>query len=120
MSEESVEFVKRGYEALASADPLTVWADPAWADLVAPEAEFDLSAAYPDGPILRGVESWRGYADSSPWGRSLKFDPERYFDVDDERVLVFVRVTAEGRTAGFRSRRGPHTRSRSGTGSSCA
>jgi uncharacterized protein len=35
-----------------------------------------------------------------PWGESLKLEPERYFDVDHERVLVFVRVTAEGEESG--------------------
>jgi hypothetical protein len=33
---------------------------------------------------------------SLPWGRSLTLEPERFLDVDDERVLVFMRVTAEG------------------------
>jgi hypothetical protein len=35
-----------------------------------------------------------------PWGGSLTLEPERFFDVDDERVLVFVRVTAEGEGSG--------------------
>jgi hypothetical protein len=35
-----------------------------------------------------------------PWGRSVKIEPERFFDVDDERVLVFVYVTAEGEGSG--------------------
>ena len=49
------------------------------------------------------------YADSSPWGRSLKFDPERFIDVDDECVLVFVRGTAVGEGSGVPvERRGAH------------
>ena len=68
--------------------------------LVAPDIEIDFSALHPDGPIVRGLERWREHADSLPWGGSLKLEPERYFDVDDERVLVFVRVTAEGEESG--------------------
>ena len=30
----------------------------------------------------------------------MKIEPERFFDVDDERVLVFMRVTAEGEGSG--------------------
>jgi ketosteroid isomerase-like protein len=35
-----------------------------------------------------------------PWGRSVKLEPERFFDVDGERVLVFIHVTAEGEGSG--------------------
>ena len=68
--------------------------------MIAPDAEFDYSALYPDGPVIRGVEAWRDYADSLPWGGSLKLAPERYFDVDDERVLVLVHASAEGEGSG--------------------
>lgn len=30
----------------------------------------------------------------------MRLEPERFFDVDDERVLVFVHVTAEGEGSG--------------------
>jgi hypothetical protein len=30
----------------------------------------------------------------------FRFEPERWFEVDDERVLVFVRVTATGQGSG--------------------
>jgi ketosteroid isomerase-like protein len=98
MSQENVEFVRRG---LAEYDLLPTGAEEAArAGLVAPDAEWDFSAVYPDGPVLRGLESLRAYLDSSPWGRSLKVEPERFFDVGDERVLVFMRVTAEGEGSG--------------------
>ena len=42
-------------------------------------------------------------------GSVLKFEPERFIDVDGERVLVLMHVTAEGRAAAFRLRGGPHT-----------
>jgi ketosteroid isomerase-like protein len=55
---------------------------------------------YPDGPIIRGLEASLGYLDSLPWGGSLKVEAERFFDVDDERVVVFVRATATGEGSG--------------------
>jgi ketosteroid isomerase-like protein len=70
------------------------------AGLITREAEFDYSVLYPDGPVVRGVEAWRDYADSLPWSRSLKLAPERFFDVDDQRVLVFVHASAEGEGSG--------------------
>jgi ketosteroid isomerase-like protein len=66
----------------------------------APDVEFDFSAIYPDQPALRGVGEMRGFRDAGPWGRSIHFEPERYFDVDDERVLVFVRVSSRGQASG--------------------
>jgi ketosteroid isomerase-like protein len=68
--------------------------------VVASNGEIDFSAMYPDGPILRGVEASVAYLRSLPWGRSIRIEPERFFDVDDERVLVFVHVTAEGEASG--------------------
>jgi ketosteroid isomerase-like protein len=96
MSQHNVEFVRiiyedpRGLSALAS-------------DKVAPDAEFDFSEVYPDTPVLRGVAALRRFRDSGPWGGSpIHFEPERFFDVDDERVLVFVRVSATGHMSGVR------------------
>ena len=94
MSQENVEIVRRAF-AEFGLSPTGV-EEAARAGLVATDAVFDFSAVYPDGPIIRGLEAWRDYADSLPWGRSLKLEPERFFDVDDERVLVLMHVTAEG------------------------
>jgi ketosteroid isomerase-like protein len=69
--------------------------------MVAADAEFDFSAVYPDRPVVRGVENLRRFRDHGPWGGSpIRFEPERFLDVDDERVLVFVRVLATGRESG--------------------
>jgi ketosteroid isomerase-like protein len=96
MSQENVETVRRLY-----ADPRGMAA--ATIGVVAPEAEFDFTSVYPDRPILRGVEEFRRFRDAGPWGGSpIHFEPERFFDVDDERVLVFVRVTATGQESGAR------------------
>ena len=34
------------------------------------------------------------------WERTLKLEPEQFFDVDDDRVLVFIRGTAVGEGSG--------------------
>jgi ketosteroid isomerase-like protein len=94
MSQENVELVRSIY-----ADPRGLTA--AASGRVAPDAEFDFREAYPDMPILRGVEELRRFRDRGPWGGSaIHFDPERFFDVDGERVLAFVRVSATGRGSG--------------------
>jgi hypothetical protein len=94
MSRENVEIVRRIY-----ADPRGLTAGAS--DKVAPDAEFDFSAVYPDKPVVRGVDDMRHFRDSGPWGGSpIHFEPERFFDVDDERVLVFVRVSATGHESG--------------------
>jgi ketosteroid isomerase-like protein len=88
MSQENVEIV-RG--ALESAAPLSDY------ERLAPDAEFtDL----PDQRLLQGMEELRAFRDSGPWGRSATLTPERYFDVDDEHVLAFVRIKAVGQRSG--------------------
>jgi hypothetical protein len=67
---------------------------------VARDAEFDFTAIYPDQPVLRGIEAMRSFRDAGPWARSIRFEPERYLDVDEERVLVLVRAVATGRGSG--------------------
>jgi ketosteroid isomerase-like protein len=94
MSQKNVEILRSVY-----ADPRGLTA--AASDLVASNAEFDFTAVYPDSPIVRGLEELRRFRDSGPWGGSpIHFEPERFFDVDDERVLVFVRVSATGHESG--------------------
>ena len=68
---------------------------------IAPDAEFDFTAAYPDRPIMRGADQLRRFREAGPWsGAPIHFEPERFFDVDDERVLVFVRASATGHESG--------------------
>jgi ketosteroid isomerase-like protein len=94
MSQENVEIVRRLY-----ADPQGL--GDMGSDRVAPDAEFDFSAMYPDEPVLRGVDELRRFRDGGPWsGSPISFKPERFFEVDDERVLVFVRVSATGHQSG--------------------
>jgi hypothetical protein len=90
MSQENVEMVSEAYRS----GPLSNAAS------IATDAEFDFTEVYPDQPVLRGVEEMRRFRDGGPWGRSIQFEPERFFDVDDERVLVFVGVTSTGQMSG--------------------
>jgi ketosteroid isomerase-like protein len=94
MSEENVEIVRRIY-----ADPGGLAAGAG--GRVAPDAEFDFSAVFPDRPILKGVEALRRFRDTGPFGGSaIRFQPEKFLDLDSERVLVFVRVLARGGGSG--------------------
>ncbi len=91
MPQETISFVRSFY---AAPDP---WA--AIADRVAPDAEFDFEDVYPDGPVVRGIEELRRFRDDVPWG-PLSFEPERFIEVDAERVLVLVRVVGVGKLSG--------------------
>ena len=92
MSQENLEFARRFY---AEPDPWT-----ALSALVAPDAEFDFSTIYPDGPILRGIAQVSEFRGEVPW-ESLRFEPERFIEVDGERVLVFAQAVGVGRLSGI-------------------
>jgi ketosteroid isomerase-like protein len=94
MSQENVELVRQIY-----ADPRGL-IDTA-SDLAAPDVEFDFTDAYPDRPMLRGVEEMRRFRDTGPWsGSPIHIEPERLLDLGDERVLALVRVSSTGRGSG--------------------
>jgi len=99
MSQENVDWIRRMFDEFGwSPEGIE---DASRAGLIAPDVELDFSSLYPDGPVVHGLEDWRrGFADTVPWGRSLRFEPERFLDVDDERVLIFMRVTARGEGSG--------------------
>jgi ketosteroid isomerase-like protein len=98
MSEEILEIVRRLYcpadREIVDTDLLDVLDE-----YVLPNTEFDFTDTYPDGPVVRGLERTRRLMANWPWGE-LHFEPERFIDVDDERVLVFVRATARGAGSG--------------------
>ena len=99
MSQENVDWIRRMFDDFGWS-PAGIEA-ASRAGLVAPDVELDFSSLYPDGPVARGLEDWRrSFADTVPWGGSLTFEPERFFDFDDERVLVFMRITARGQGSG--------------------
>ena len=103
MSEENVQHARNMFANWGEDEQSrrTFFEEAARAGRIAPDAELDFSAMYPDAPIQRGVEAWIRYFRSMPWGDSVKLQPEQFFDVDDERVLVFVHVTAEGAGSGI-------------------
>jgi ketosteroid isomerase-like protein len=92
MSQENIEAVRRIYCRPLSLDPELL---AGLAELATPDTIFDFTDAYPDGPVVRGVDGVREIAANWPWD-ALHFDPERFLDVGTERVLVFVRATATG------------------------
>jgi ketosteroid isomerase-like protein len=97
MSEEAIEVVRRIYARPLLLDPELL---TALAAVASSETEFDFTDAYPDGKVVRGVDGVRRIAANWPWG-DLHFEPERLVEVDDERVLVFVRATATGVGSGI-------------------
>jgi ketosteroid isomerase-like protein len=92
MSEENVEAVRESYQT-----PGALFAT--WAERMAPKIEFDFTEVYPDRPVMRGIEELRRFREEGPWAE-LSFEPERFIDVDDERVLVLVGVHARGAGSG--------------------
>jgi ketosteroid isomerase-like protein len=94
MSQENVEIVKEIY-----ADPRGLIGTAS--ERAAPDVEFDFTDVYPDRPVLKGVAEMRRFRETGPWsGSPIHMEPERFFDVDEERVLAFVRVTATGHESG--------------------
>ena len=69
---------------------------------LAPDVRFDFTSVYPDRRILRGAAEVREFRDTGPWhGAPIYFRPERFIDVDDERVLVLVHVSVVGTASGI-------------------
>ena len=94
MSQANVEIVRSIY---AEPEGLT----SAASDSFAPDAEFDFTNIYPEEPLVKGVEDLRRFRKTNPWsGAPIDFTLERVFDVDDDRVLVFVLASATGHGSG--------------------
>ena len=94
MSKENVEIVRDIY---AVPDGIT----EAASERLAPDVQFDFTSVYPDRRILRGAAAVREFRKTGPWhGAPIHFTPERFFDVDDEHVLVFVHVSVTGTGSG--------------------
>jgi ketosteroid isomerase-like protein len=94
MSQANIEIVRSIY-----ADPRGL--SSAASHKIAPDAEFDFTEIYPDKPLMKGVEELRQFRATGPWsGSPIHFEPERFFDVDDEQVLVFVLASATGHGSG--------------------
>jgi ketosteroid isomerase-like protein len=94
MESGNVEFVRSIYAAWERDDySSTEWAHP--------DIEFVLADG-PDPASWRGrvamAEGWRAFL--SNWG-DYHFEVEEYRELDDERVLVFLRASGRGRTSGL-------------------
>jgi len=107
MSEENVRLIRESYltpggQGAGSRDGMieqrALFAT--LAERMTPSTEFDFTAVYPDRPVMRGLEEVRRFREEGPW-EELTFEPERFVDVDDERVLVLVRANATGKGSGI-------------------
>jgi len=92
ISEQNLEIVRGIYCRTLRLDPDLL---AGLAELATSDTVFDFTDAYLDGPVVSGVEGVRRIAANWPWD-ALHFDPECFLDVDEQRVLVFVRATATG------------------------
>jgi ketosteroid isomerase-like protein len=91
VSSDNLDWVRAAYE-----HPDGLWA---MGDRVAADAQFDYRDVYPDRPIFRGIDAVRSFRDQGPWAE-IRFEPERFIEVDDERVLVIVKVRFVGKESG--------------------
>jgi ketosteroid isomerase-like protein len=96
MSEENLEIVRGIYCRTLRLDPDLL---AALGEFAVGDTEFDFTDAYPDGTVVKGLPQVRRLAARWPWG-DLHFEPEQFFDVDAERVLVFIRAIAQGIESG--------------------
>jgi len=100
MSEENVEIVRRGYEALNAGDVEAALAlfDPDVEVLMAEQrgevSRLDLNKSY------RGIDGFMTFLGqmAEAWGQ-FRWIPERYVDAGDQ-VVVFIRMTVEGKMSG--------------------
>jgi ketosteroid isomerase-like protein len=96
MSQENVEIVRRGFEAINARD-----LDRYYVETVDPEVEWQTSAEDPDAATHRGLQAYKRYLES--WLDSFDGfhgDVEEYIDVGDDRVFTWVRYTGRGRESG--------------------
>jgi ketosteroid isomerase-like protein len=96
MSQENVEALRRGFEALSSGDMerILAFVDPEFEAVIPPEF-----SAEPD--TYRGYEGVRRYMASFEDAMDeIRFVGDQVWDAGD-RVVVEVRVTAKGRETGI-------------------
>ena len=113
MSQENVDLVRHAYETFNRGDLEGMRA------FTAPEFEYvaspgrlrrgslpTCSSTSPrytrTGEYCEGPRQVREFRETGPWhGAPIHFKPERFFDVDDEHVLVFVHVSVIGTGSGI-------------------
>jgi ketosteroid isomerase-like protein len=93
MSQETVEFVQRGYDAYARGDIEAVLADLS-PDMVTYRRD-------PDGATFHGPEGFlEAIAEWVEDFEDFEFTPLEFIDAGDDRVLVHVRQRATGAQSG--------------------
>ncbi len=103
MSQENVEIVRSLYE-IGAGDWFNVAPDEfdrAFRESIDEQFEAWLPSDYPEGePVFRGREGFDEMMAmlGDTWGK-WRIEPERFFDARD-RVVVFVRILAEGGASG--------------------
>ena len=103
MSQENVEIVRSLYE-IGAGDWFNVAPDEfdrAFRESIDEQFEAWLPSDYPEGePVFRGREGFDEMMAmlGDTWGK-WRIEPERFFDAGD-RVVVFVRILAEGGASG--------------------
>jgi ketosteroid isomerase-like protein len=96
MSQENIEILRRGFEALNARD-----FDRYYIEFFDPEVEWQSSAEDPDAATHRGLQAYKRYLEQ--WLESfdgLRADVEELIDVGDDRVLTWNRWTGRGRASG--------------------
>ena len=96
MSEENVEILRRGFEALNARD-----LDRYYVEFFDPEVEWQSSAEDPDAATHRGLQAYKRYLEQ--WLESfdgLRADVEESIDVGDGRVFTWNRWTGRGSGSG--------------------
>jgi ketosteroid isomerase-like protein len=94
MSQENVEFVRRGYEALNRGDE-SVW------ELIPADFVMDSSRRLIDPGVQIGRDEVRVYWDRlrEAWDETYRYEPEELIDAGD-KVVAFVQVSGGGKASG--------------------
>jgi ketosteroid isomerase-like protein len=96
MSEENVELVRRVIDAFNRHDADLI------ASYIAPDGVADWSGSIaPYRGVYRGPEEWRDWLTSrlEVWS-DARWEALELMELDDERVLLVVRLVAQGRDSG--------------------
>ena len=96
MSQENVEIVRLGVEALNARD-----LERHYVEFFDPAVEWRTAAEDPDAATHRGLQAYKRYLEQ--WLDSfdqLHADVEEYIDVGDDCVLTWIRYTGRGRESG--------------------
>jgi ketosteroid isomerase-like protein len=91
MSPKNVEIVRRFFEHFSRTGETDF-------SVIAPDAVFDNSNAIFDSAVYRGHDGIRAYQAllQGMW-EGMRFEPQEFIPVDEDRVIVHVRMVMRGR-----------------------